>query len=58
MGGTAYLSESESSTCYQSYFHTKEGVIGTIDDYIYWYNDEKFQQKLNNRTPVEFKCAV
>ncbi|WP_461614948.1 IS3 family transposase [Clostridium sp. Marseille-QA1073] len=44
--------------CYQSYFHTKKDVIGTINDYIYWYNDERFQQKLSKRIPVEFKCAL
>lgn len=43
---------------YQTYFHTKEDLINAIDTYIYWYNNERFQQKLNNRTPIEFKCAA
>lgn len=43
---------------YQTYFHTKEDLINAIDEYIYWYNNERFQPKLNNRTPIEFRCAA
>ncbi|WP_423739898.1 IS3 family transposase [Clostridium perfringens] len=25
---------------------------------IHWYNTERFQGKLNNRTPIEFRCAA
>ncbi|MFH5974885.1 IS3 family transposase, partial [Clostridium perfringens] len=24
----------------------------------HWYNTERFQDKLNNRTPIEFRCAA
>ncbi|WP_423753499.1 IS3 family transposase, partial [Clostridium perfringens] len=24
----------------------------------HWYNTERFQGKLNNRTPIEFRCAA
>lgn len=43
---------------YQTYFNTKEDLINAIKTYIYWYNNERFQHKLNNRTPVEFRCAI
>lgn len=43
---------------YQTHFHTKEDLINAIDKYIYWYNNERFQLKLNNRTPIEFRCAA
>ncbi|EHK2305029.1 IS3 family transposase [Clostridium perfringens] len=29
-----------------------------MDEYIHWYNTERFQGKLNNRTPIEFRCAA
>ncbi|MFH5973742.1 IS3 family transposase [Clostridium perfringens] len=25
---------------------------------MHWYNTERFQDKLNNRTPIEFRCAA
>ncbi|MGU8479122.1 MULTISPECIES: IS3 family transposase [Clostridium] len=25
---------------------------------MHWYNTERFQGKLNNRTPIEFRCAA
>lgn len=48
----------KSELVYQTYFNTKEELINAIDNYIYWYNNERFQFKLNNRTPIEFKCAA
>ncbi|MBY6878620.1 IS3 family transposase, partial [Clostridium botulinum] len=26
--------------------------------YIYWYNNERFQSKLKNHTPVEYRSVV
>lgn len=43
---------------YQTHFDTKEILIHAVDEYIYWYNNERFQQKLNNRTPIEFRRAA
>ncbi|HFD0308371.1 TPA: IS3 family transposase, partial [Clostridium perfringens] len=37
---------------------TFEELSDSIDEYIHWYNTERFQDKLNNRTPIEFRCAA
>lgn len=39
-------------------FNTKESLIKSVDDYIHWYNNERFQSKLNNLTPIEFRCEM
>ncbi|MHC1685126.1 MAG: IS3 family transposase [Clostridiaceae bacterium] len=41
-----------------TYFDTKKELINAIKGYIYCYNNERFQCKLNNRTPIEFKWAA
>lgn len=48
----------KSELIHQTYFHTKADLINAINDYICWYNNERFQEKLNNHTPVEFRCVV
>ncbi|PJN54910.1 hypothetical protein PAEVO_16310 [Paenibacillus sp. GM2FR] len=37
---------------------TEEELIMAIEQYIYFYNHERFQQKLNNLSPIEFRTKV
>ena len=41
---------------YQNSYSCREELIKSIDDYIYWYNNYRFQAKLKNMTPVEYRC--
>ncbi|OSA74889.1 hypothetical protein B2H84_06110, partial [Clostridium botulinum] len=33
-------------------------LFESIHKYIYWYNNERFQSKLKNHTPVEYRSVV
>ncbi|WP_415331577.1 IS3 family transposase [Clostridium perfringens] len=48
----------KSELIYQNNYETFEELSESIYQYIQWYNTERFQSKLNSRTPVEFRCAV
>ena len=43
---------------YQNSYSCKENLIKSVDEYIYWYNNYRFQAKLNNMTPVEYRCHM
>ena len=43
---------------YQNSYSCKEELIKSIDDYIYWYDNHRFQAKLKNMTPVEYRCHM
>lgn len=40
---------------YLNSFQTEEEVMRAIDQYIYFYNHERFQKKLSNLSPVEYR---
>lgn len=40
---------------YKRKYETKGQLFKAIDDYIYFYNNERFQTKLNEMTPVEYR---
>ncbi|MGU8587459.1 IS3 family transposase, partial [Clostridium perfringens] len=48
----------KSELIYQNSYQTFEELSDSIAEYIHWYNTERFQDKLNNRTPIEFRCAA
>ena len=48
----------KSELIYQNSYETFEELSDSIAEYIQWYNTERFQSKLNNRTPIEFRCAA
>lgn len=48
----------KSELIYQNSYQTFEELSDSIAEYIHWYNTERFQGKLNNRTPIEFRCAA
>ena len=37
---------------YQNSYNSKEELVKSINDYIYWYNNYRFQAKLKNMAPV------
>ena len=45
--------------CFNLYtFKTSQEVRRAIKDYIRFYNYERFQNKLNNLTPIEYRSRV
>jgi putative transposase len=47
----------KSEVMYLNSFKTEEEVIEAINRYIYFYNNERYQKKLNNLSPVEYRNA-
>ncbi|MFB5197374.1 IS3 family transposase [Neobacillus sp. KR4-4] len=45
----------KSEVMYLNSFKTEEEVINAINRYIYFYNHERFQKKLSNLSPVEYR---
>ena len=43
---------------YLNSFHTESELKQAIDQYIYFYNNERFQKKLGNVSPVEYRTNV
>lgn len=43
---------------HQRFFETKAELFNSIHEYIYWYNNERFQCSLENRTPSEVRSAA
>lgn len=39
-------------------FHTLEELIHSVDEYITFYNYERFQKKLGDRSPIEYRIAI
>jgi len=47
------------SECFHLYkFQHAQEVKQAIRDYIHFYNQERFQRKLNNLTPIEYRGKV
>ncbi|SEL92690.1 Integrase core domain-containing protein, partial [Paenibacillus sp. cl141a] len=47
------------SECFRlATFSTEEELIMAIEQYIHFYNHERFQQKLNNLSPIEYRTKV
>ena len=43
---------------YQNSYSCEEELVKSIDDYMHWYNNYRFQAKLKNMTPVEYRCHM
>ncbi|WP_423219533.1 IS3 family transposase [Clostridium botulinum] len=48
----------KSELIYQNHFNTREELFKAVSEYIYWYNNERFQTVLKNRTPIEARSAA
>ncbi|NGT32203.1 IS3 family transposase [Clostridium perfringens] len=47
----------KSELIYQNNYQTFEELSDSIAEYIHWYNNERFQGKLDNRIQIDFRCA-
>lgn len=43
---------------YQNSYSCSKELINAVNNYIHWYNNERFQAKLKNMTPVEYRCHM
>lgn len=43
---------------YQNKYDNKENLFKAIEEYITWYNTERFQSKLKNHTPVGYRSVA
>ncbi|MFF2876022.1 transposase [Gottfriedia sp. NPDC057991] len=48
----------KSELMYLNNFITKKEVIQAVNEYMYFYNNERFQAKLENRSPIEYRTTV
>ncbi|MDO7906629.1 IS3 family transposase, partial [Paenibacillus sp. JX-17] len=39
-------------------FSSEEQLVGAVERYIHFYNNERFQEKLNNLSPVEYRTKA
>lgn len=54
----SFFGHLKSELMYINNFRTKELVIKAVQGYIHFYNTERFQKKLNNLTPLEYRNKV
>ncbi|PFM82696.1 hypothetical protein COJ46_02480 [Bacillus sp. AFS077874] len=48
----------KSELTYLNNLKTKKEVIQAVIEYMYFYNNERFQAKLENRSPIEYRTTV
>ncbi|WP_419185477.1 IS3 family transposase [Paenibacillus polymyxa] len=53
-----FFSHFKSECCYLHSFHSAQQVEHAIQKYIHFYNHERFQEKLNNQTPYEYRTQA
>jgi putative transposase len=54
----SFFSHLKTETAYFSTCQTEEELVQAIGEYIWFYNHERFQKKLNQRAPVEYRNAL
>ncbi|ACQ51941.1 TPA: IS3 family transposase [Clostridium botulinum] len=54
----SFFSKLKTELIYQNKYYSKKDLFESIHKYIYWYNNERFQSKLKNHTPVEYRSVV
>lgn len=45
----------QDETSYGESFNTFEALKASIDQYIYFYNHKRYQEKLDSLTPVQYR---
>ena len=53
-----YVYDSETEMYYLNYFETYEELEKAIAQYIHYYNYERYQEGLNNMTPMEYHAYL
>lgn len=51
----SFFSHFKTECFYRYEFHEKEEVLRSVKRYMWYYNNKRFQKKLNNLTPIEFR---
>lgn len=47
------------SDCYKLlYLETAEEIMGEVEEFIYEYNYKRFQKRLNDLAPIEYRCQI
>ncbi|WP_142287504.1 MULTISPECIES: IS3 family transposase [Bacillus cereus group] len=54
----SFFNHFKTECSYRNDFHEKEDVFKAIRRYMRYYNDKRFQKKLNNLSPVEFRTKA
>ncbi|WP_374218355.1 IS3 family transposase [Bacillus bingmayongensis] len=53
-----FFSHLKTEYFYKNEFHEKEQVFKAIRRYMRYYNNKRFQKKLNNLSPAEFRTKT
>lgn len=48
----------KSEEIYLNSYSSRDELESAVHNYIRWYNYDRLQSKLNNSTPIEYKCAA
>lgn len=54
----SFFSHLKTEKLYRSQFKTEEELIQVIEEYVYLYNFKRFQKKLNQCAPVEYRITL
>ncbi|MDM5186058.1 IS3 family transposase [Bacillus sp. DX4.1] len=54
----SFFSHLKTETSYFSGCHSKEQLIQAIEKYIWFYNNKRFQKKLNQCAPIEYRNTL
>ncbi|MFZ7936447.1 IS3 family transposase [Bacillus thuringiensis] len=55
----SFFSHFKSEMLYLNHFRTEADLIQAIEEYIYFYNYKRFQQRLSNhRAPIEYRISM
>ncbi|MBJ8031843.1 IS3 family transposase [Bacillus cereus group sp. N21] len=54
----SFFSHFKTETSYFLGCHSKEQLIQAIEKYIWFYNNKRFQKKLNQCAPIEYRNTL
>lgn len=54
----SFFGKLKTELIYQNKYDSKEKLFKAIEEYITWYNTERFQSKLKNHTPVGYRSVA
>jgi len=54
----SFFSHLKTEKLYIQQCNSEEEIHQAVEDYIYYYNYQRFQAKLKQRAPIEYRCAL
>lgn len=54
----SFFSHLKSECIYLNHFESEEELQAAIEDYIYFYNYQRFQKRLCHLAPIEYRCQM